>query len=279
MRSQTFAVVGLGLLGGSLGGALRKAFPKCSVIGVSRSRAKIKAALRKRFITSGTTNLKSAVQDANFVIICTPVDTIANLVFKIDSFAKRGTWVTDVGSAKHEIIEKIRKRRLNNIHFIGAHPMAGSHLTGLAHADPHLYRNAFVFVTKHAGMNQAAFKQVTALWKKICAKTVVINTKSHDEIVAEISHIPHFFAALLVDACSDRSLPFAGPGFKDITRVAQGDPRLWVPIFLANRSNIQKRLTRISKRLKSLQIFLQSGQTRQISAFLEKSAFRRHKIS
>src|SRR3989338_904565 len=147
MRSQTFVIIGLGLLGGSLGRALRQIFPKATVIGASRSRSKIRLAKRKGFITRGTTKLSEAVKFCDCIFICTPVDTIPKFISQIDRFARSGTMVTDVGSTKAELIRWVEKKKFKNIHFVGSHPMAGSHLTGLQHATGDLYRSSFTFVT------------------------------------------------------------------------------------------------------------------------------------
>ncbi len=279
MRSQTFTIVGLGLLGASLGGALKKIFPRSKIIGVSRSRAKIRLAKQKGFITAGTTSLPEAVRSADFVFICTPVDTIPKLISEIDRSAKTGAIVTDVGSTKETLIRWVEKKRFKNICFVGAHPMAGSHLTGLRHANSKLYRSSFVFVTVHRGMNALALAKLTKIWRKLSRKVIQIDASIHDSVAAEISHLPHLVSALLINAATDRALRFAGTGFCDTTRIAQGDPRLWVPIFTENRKNLLRLLAQFRKSILKVENHLRSRDRFSLSQLLKKSAGRRQKIA
>lgn len=278
MRKQTFAVIGLGLLGGSLCGALRKVFPRASVIGISRSSSKLHGALKKKLITAGTKNLEKGIASANFVFICTPVDTIPKLISKIDHFVKSGTVVTDVGSTKEALIQWVEKRKFSRIHFVGSHPMAGSHLTGLSHANSNLYRDSFTFVTTHRGINKKALKSVISLWKKLCRKTVLVSADQHDKIVAEISHLPHLLAALLVGTVSSKSMLFASTGFRDTTRVAQSDPRLWVPILLSNKKNILNQLNLFLKLSTQIKHYLNCSDSKFLSRFLKQSAQKRSQV-
>ncbi|PIQ86463.1 MAG: hypothetical protein COV74_04620 [Candidatus Omnitrophica bacterium CG11_big_fil_rev_8_21_14_0_20_45_26] len=280
MRSQTFVIVGLGLLGGSLGGALREKFPKARIIGVSRSKIKIRLARHKKCITSGFTSFQPALKKADMVFVCTPVDTIIPLLKKIDQYAKPGTPVTDVGSTKSQILRSVQKRgAFKHIHFIGSHPMAGSHLTGISHADSHLYDHSFVFVTKHPKMNSKAFRQVIALWKRICGRVIILTPEQHDKIVSEISHLPHVIASLLAEIASSTSLKYASTGFRDTTRVAQGDSALWLPILMTNRNNLVRLLSRFRKRVQALEDYLRRGNTGRLSAFLKKAVKKRQKIA
>ena len=275
---KTFVIVGLGLLGGSLGGALKRAFPRSRVIGVSRSSQKIRLAKKKKLITSGTTNLAKAVSSSNFIFICTPVDTISRLILQIDQFARKGTIVTDVGSTKEELIRWVEKRKFKHIRFVGSHPMAGSHLTGIEHATQNLYQSSFAFVTTHAGINKKALQLTVQIWKKLCDRAVVLDAKTHDQITAEISHLPHLVAALLVSNVSSKSLPFASTGFRDTTRVAQGDPRLWVPIFTSNRKNLNKLLGQLIASARQTRRFLQKpNHQRFLYQFLNQAAQKRRK--
>lgn len=278
MRKQTFAIVGLGLLGGSLAGALRKKFPSARVIGISRSASKLRDARRKKLITGGVHDLKEGVQSADFIFVCTPVDTIPKFISTIDQYAKPGATVTDVGSTKESLIRWVEKRKFRNIQFVGSHPMAGSHLTGLSHANSNLYRDSFTFVTTHRKVNQKALRSVISFWKKLCKKVVVISADQHDRIVAEISHLPHLLAALLVGSVSSKSLAFASSGFRDTTRVAQSDPRLWVPILLQNRKNMLRGLQQFSKLLNQVKSELSHSDMKRLSDFLASSARKRSQL-
>ena len=279
MKTQTFAVVGLGLLGGSLGAALRQAFPKSKILGYSRSASKVKLAQKKGLIHQGSTQLNKIVPSADVIIICTPVDTISEFAKQIDIHAKPGTIVTDVGSTKNDIVKWAAKQSFRNISFVGSHPMAGSHLTGLEHAKKDLYNRAVVFVTRHSGISQRALKVVKSIWFRLRCQVVEIDSKRHDEVVAQISQFPHLLSALLVDLASDRALKFASTGFRDTTRIAQGDPRLWAPIFLTNRSAINQLIIRSEKQLNHLKTALSRRDINFLLKFLKNSANRRQKIN
>lgn len=242
------------------------------MIGVSRSSSKLQEAKRKRLITSGTQNLKSAARAADFLIVCTPVDTIPKIISEIDRYAKAGTIVTDVGSTKESLVRWAQKRKFKNISFVGSHPMAGSHRTGLSHARSDLYRDSFTFVTKHSGINQNAVKQVTSFWKKLCRKVFIVSAERHDKIVSEISHLPHLIAALLAACASSQNLQFASTGFRDTTRVAKSDPRLWVPILLSNRKNMLRKISQFSKFLNQIKAQLNRSDQKHLSRFLQSSS-------
>lgn len=279
MSSQTFAIVGLGLLGGSLGGALRKKFPRAQILGYSRSSSKIKLAQKKKFIHSGSIHLNQVVQTSDIIFVCTPVDTIPHMVREIDSFARKGTVVCDVGSTKAQMIQKIQRLKLKNISFVGAHPMAGSHLTGLSHATSDLYKSSLTFITVHSGINQNALKKIAQVWRKLGSKVITVNPSTHDEIVAEISHFPHLLSALLVNTVSPKTLTFAGPGFRDTTRIAQGDPRLWVPILSDNQKNLIRLLKKLNVSLNKTLTALQSKDQNFLKKLLKKAALKRSKLA
>ena len=279
MKQNTFAIVGLGLLGGSLGGALRKAFPKANIIGVSRSASKVSVARKMGLITEGTTKLQAAARKADVIVICTPVDTIPKLISAIDNSAKSGAIVTDVGSTKGELIRWVERQKLRNIRFVGSHPMAGSHLTGIEHANPNLYQSSLVFVARHHGINKKALNQVVAMWQKLTGKVFMIDANSHDAIAAEISHLPHLIASLLVSTTSQKAMMFASSGFKDTTRVAQGDPRLWIPIFASNRTCLKHLLKRFRASLFRLEKILKTQNVHMLGHFLKKASVRRQKIT
>ncbi len=278
---KTFAIIGLGLLGGSLGGALKRAFPRARVLGVSRSPQKIRIAQKKKLITTGTTSLPLAVSAADFIFICTPVDTISHIILKVDQFAKKGATVTDVGSTKGDLILWAQKQRFKNIYFVGSHPMAGSHLTGIKHAKVDLYKSSFTFVTRHRGINQKAFELTKQIWRKVCKRVIEIDAQTHDEVTAEISHLPHLVATLLVDHVSPKALQYASSGFGDTTRVAQGDPRLWVPIFGSNRKNLIQGLQKLAVSIKKLSVCLKSQKKCQayLYPYLKQAARKRSNIN
>ncbi len=276
---KTYVIVGLGLIGGSLGAAITRRMPQARVVGVSRDRAKIKLAMKKRFIHEGSTDLKSAVRSADFIFVCAPVDKIPKLILAIDRSAKAGVIVTDVGSTKSEIVKSVERRKLKRIRFVGSHPLAGSHLTGVKHATPNLFDGAFVFVTPSKKTSAKAIGEISSFWRKLKTRVQLTLPETHDQIVSEISHLPHATAALLMQTASGKSLGFAASGFLDSTRVAQGDPNLWTPIFLSNKVNLLKDLNRLRTSLDRLSRLIKQAKTKPLSRFLKTASLKRSKLA
>jgi prephenate dehydrogenase len=278
LNGKKVVIVGLGLMGGSLGYALKKRFPKCRVIGLSRKQANIRKAIQKKIINEGTTKLEKAIGDADWIIICTPVDKIIPFLKKIDAAAKKGALVTDVGSTKKEIVDWTDCYSFKNIHFVGSHPLAGNHERGLESACPSLYEKGFCFVARGRKTNKTALKRTIQFWKALKQRVEIINSKQHDEIVAGISHLPHIVASLLTSSVDSKKLPYAGCGFKDTTRIAEGDAGLWNAIIQQNRVCIQKELKNFRKHLDSFLICLQKKQGKQILSVLAKAGQKRKSL-
>jgi prephenate dehydrogenase len=277
-KRQAFLIIGLGLIGGSLAGAIRKRIPKARVLGLSRDSKKIALAKKRKLIHDGSTRLSQIVPKADFIFICSPVDTIPKLIFAVNRFAKRGAVVTDVGSTKKDIVNAAERMSLSRIHFIGSHPLAGSHLTGLEHATPDLFKGAFVFVTPTQKTNRKTLRSVSSVWKRLGASVQIILPQKHDQMVSQISHLPHAVASLLVEVINPKTLRFAGTGFRDTTRIAQGDARIWAPIFVSNRSNLIADLRKFKSVLDTLLRSLKKGSLSRLSAFLKAASSKRAKI-
>ncbi|MBI4372516.1 MAG: prephenate dehydrogenase/arogenate dehydrogenase family protein [Candidatus Omnitrophica bacterium] len=277
--SNSFAIVSLGLLGGSLAAAIRKRFKSAKIVAISRSPQKIAFAKKKRWIDQGFTTLSAkALRNVGFVLVCSPVDVIPRHVRETDRFAKPGTIVTDVGSTKSEIVRWVDGRKFKNIKFVGSHPLAGSHLTGARHARADLFEGAFVFMTPTRKSHREAVRSVSSFWKKLGAQVRIFSPEAHDQTVSQISHLPHAVASILMHASSPKPLGYAATGFSDTTRVAQGDPKLWAPIFFTNRAHLIRDLSRFEKILRQLTFFLKRRSKSSIHKFLETASQRRRKI-
>ena len=281
MRNPSrIVIVGLGLIGGSLAAAARKKFPGARIIGVTRKRTSLDFAKRKKWIQEGYPDLESAFgrvraglkPASTFVILCTPVDTLKNFLLCLDRIAPRGTMVTDAGSVKEFICRWAGKRRWWNISYGGAHPMAGSHRQGIENADPNLFKGSLTFVCPGP-------RRVRNFWKKISSKVFVISAREHDRVTAEISHLPHFLAAALVQSVSGSALPFAAAGFRDATRIAQGPPAIWAPIFLGNRRALGRALAGFESRVRQLKRIVQKGNSELLRKTLLTAQKRRTRMS
>ena len=265
-------------MGGSLAASIRKRFPRARVVGVSHTARKIARAKKRKLIHEGFSQLKPALRNAQFVVICSPVNIIPRFIAEVDRYAKLGTIVTDVGSTKSEIVRWAARRRFKKIQFIGSHPLAGSHLTGLDHARADLFKDALVFVTPDRASSRIAIRTVSSFWKKFHAQVRIISPEKHDQIVSQISHLPHAVASVLMNSVPSSSFPYRASGFMDTTRVAQGDPSLWVPIFLTNRKNLISDLRGFEKALRKLIALLDHKSESSLRRFLKAASLKRRSI-
>ena len=283
-------IVGLGLIGGSLAAACQKKFPRARIVGVTRNPSALRLAKKKKWIDEGYKNVGAARRVApTIVILCTPVDTFKTLLKQIDRIAPSGTLVTDAGSVKGFIVRWANRQKWRRIQYVGAHPMAGSHERGIEHARADLFESALTFVTPDRrggvtppltskGRGNRARTVVINFWKKISGRVAVISPQKHDRITAEISHLPHVLASLLVNVPSHEALSFAASGFLDTTRVAMGEPNLWVPIVQENRMELIRAIGRFEKNLKNLSRILKQKKFRLLHPIFQASQRRRRQI-
>lgn len=235
-------VIGVGLIGGSVGMGIKKKKLAHSVWGVTRHHGSIKKALEVRAIDRGTLNIGEAVKDADLVIIATPVGEIARTIKEVVRTAKDGCILTDVGSTKRKVVEEIEKSLPPHCHFVGSHPLAGSEKRGVEFATPDLFSSSVCIVTKTAKTKTKPLRTVEKLWKGLGAEVVLMSPHRHDRIVAQVSHVPHLVSIALVKSLERTNTTFASTGFRDTTRVASSDPVIWKDICLSNSENIVRSL-------------------------------------
>ena len=256
------AIIGLGLMGASLGLALKKGKITKTVAGFARRPATRKMALKRKIIDIACDRIEDAVQCADLVVICAPVGIIPGLAKQCLLFAPDNAVITDVGSAKAGIVSEIeqnrgeRGKKGKNVNFVGSHPIAGSENHGLEAARVDLYRGAIVALTPTPCVSKKALRVVSEFWRALGAEVVVVSPQEHDRIIARTSHLPHIIAALLA-ACvgrenSGRYGKLCGTGFRDTTRIAEGDPELWRDILENNACFLRKELESFEKELRHL---------------------------
>jgi prephenate dehydrogenase len=267
----TVAIIGVGLIGGSLGQALRRT-KKYRVIGIGRSARRLYDARRLGAIDQAATDL-SAAATADIIVIASPVDTIVPTFKKLLPHLKPGTIVTDVGSVKGQVLADIaRLKRPRSIRFVGGHPLAGSHKTGVKASNFRLFEGSTVVLvpTPHAPL-----QALKSLWQAVGARVIVMSAAEHDRAVALISHLPHVLAHALVHALAGRRdrrqlIPLLAGSFRDMTRVVSSDPAQWAQILRANAREVshslqlyRRELTRMEKMLtrRTLAVHLSKSQT------------------
>ncbi|MFZ5802989.1 MAG: prephenate dehydrogenase [Candidatus Omnitrophota bacterium] len=278
MNFRRIAIVGLGMMGGSLAAACRKRFPQAAILGVSRDPQALRTAVRKRWISAGTRDLRVGISHADLVVLCTPVDVLPEYLRKLDRWARPGTLVTDLGSVKSPLLKQIRKKKWKRIRFVSAHPMVGSHIRGLEAASSGIFEKGYCFLIREKGCDPRAFRAVRGFWKKIAGEVRETSVLRHDRLTAEISHLPHLTAVALMRAVDQRSLPFGASGFRDTTRVAQGHPSIWAPILLGNRRALLALLRALGSELRRLGGVLRAGDRRRLERILRETAGRRGQI-
>ena len=244
---KKITIIGVGLIGGSLGLALKENRPKFKIIGVDRKEV-IKKALSRGAIDEGTVNLEEGIKEADIVILATPVKTILDLLPQINPFLKKECLVTDTGSTKKQIVKRANKMLSKDIHFIGGHPMVGSEKYGIDSADPHLFQDKTYILTPTNKSNLVALEKMFSIIRIIGAKRLILDPLDHDRIVGAVSHLPQILAVSLTNMISmlaqeennNNYFKAIGGGFKDMTRIASSPYKIWEDICKTNQENILK---------------------------------------
>ena len=241
---RNITILGVGLIGGSLGLALKAKGFRGEITGLGRRMETLDIALERGAVDSATTDFQTGIYDADIVVIGTPVDLIPEMVQRITEIRTsdaRPLLITDVGSIKDHIVEEIENfLAVPNLHFVGSHPMAGSEQASVVAARADLFDGAKCIVTPTNNTHPQALKLVTDLWQSVDTQVCYLSPTDHDLLIAGASHLPHLIASILTytvgEISSDgvKALDFAATGFRDTTRIAAGSPQLWKAIFMQN---------------------------------------------
>jgi cyclohexadieny/prephenate dehydrogenase len=267
-------ILGPGLLGGSIGMAARHRKVAGRVAIWARRLEAADEAFKVGAADEATHDLRRAVADADFVVLATPIGVMPALAEQLRPLLKPGCVVTDVGSVKYPVVTALTHAFGTAARFVGSHPMAGSEQAGIEAARRDLFEKAVCMVTPTPETDAGAVKVVHDFWMAIGCTVRTVPPHEHDEIVACISHLPHLVAAAVVNVvCSDSSHPlnFAGPGFKDFTRIASGPPEMWTEIALENRQEIGRSLDALMEELGKLRAALENGDAVELKAMLKKA--------
>ena len=274
-------LIGVGLLGGSLGLALRKRRLAKSVVGFVRRKASVAECKRIGAVTLATQDLGLAVEGAEMVVLCTPIAQMRPLVEQMLPALVPGAIVTDVGSVKGSVVRELEALLAKvGAHFVGSHPMAGSERTGVAAARADLFVDAVCVITPTRASNKAAVGKVEQLWKSVGSRLLRLTPEVHDDLVSRSSHLPHVVATQLVNLVLRPEQPkeqgmLCANGFRDTTRIASGSPEMWRDIAVANRKNLLRALSAFESGLRDFQRALRSRNEGAISKFFEQARQRR----
>lgn len=260
------AIIGVGLLGGSLGLALKARRLCRQVVGIGRSMQRLDEAIGQGAIDVGFTDLPSGVAGCQWVVVCTPIQQIAAHVLAAAKAAPQAM-ITDVGSTKESLVRQLAS--FPHLRFVGSHPMAGSEKSGCQHGSASLFDRRLVFVTPSPATPEPWTVEVKKFWEAVGAQAVAIPPDQHDLCVAEVSHLPHLIASALATATDPHWIPMAASGWSGTTRVAAGDPALWTQILMENRTPVLQATRKFATILQAWVDALESGDGEKIEQLLE----------
>ena len=251
------AIIGTGLIGGSLGIALRAQRIAGMVVGVGHRKVSLDRAFEMGAVDEATLDAHTAVAEADLVVLATRVGLILQHVNELVPYMKPGALLTDVGSIKAAICNAARTAMKNHrgppVRFVGSHPLAGSEQRGIAAARENLFQGATCVLTPEADTDPdgSGAAQLRAMWETVGCRVMEFSPAEHDQLLAEVSHLPHVTAAALINSVSETALPLASSGFADTTRIASGDPGLWADICLENRDSLLPALENMRRELEN----------------------------
>jgi prephenate dehydrogenase len=267
-RLSTVAIVGTGLIGGSIGLALRKFALAEKIIGIGRRQASLRIARRVGAVTNTTIDLAKGVAEAELVIVCTPVGQVVECVREAARHCPRGTLITDVGSTKQAIVVALDEGLPLEGRFLGGHPLAGSEKSGAGNAKADLFDGRLAILTPTRNTRAEDFDLLEQFWQGLGSVVVQMSAEEHDRAVAVTSHLPHVAAAALAAAVPEHLFRFSGSGILDTTRLAAGDPALWRQILTLNREHVLTALEGYGASLAALHAALRDGDQAELQRLL-----------
>jgi prephenate dehydrogenase len=278
---QKVTLVGVGLLGGSLGQALKQRQLAGQVTGFVRRAESIEECRKARAVDEATLDLLRAVEGADLVVLCTPLAQMRRLAEQMHPALKPGAIVTDVGSVKEPVVLELEPIMAEaKAHFIGSHPMAGAEKMGVSAARSNLFENAVCAITPSTRSQPEAIRRIEELWTSVGARPIRLSPELHDELVSRSSHLPHVIAAELANYVLSPLHPkeqalLCASGFRDTTRIASGSPEMWRDISMANRKNLSRALGVFIEDLQEFRFALDNGDLKVIEEFFLNARARR----
>ncbi len=259
-------IVGVGLIGGSLGLILKRDGLADHVVGVGRTVENLELAVKLGAIDRYERDPECAMPGTDLVVLATPVESYAGHLKKWGGLLAPGTIVSDVGSVKGPLVEQAESLMPHGVHFVGAHPIAGKEQSGVGASCLDLYQNALCLLTPTAKTNPEALTKIQRLWEAAGSTVRSIDPFLHDWILGAVSHLPHVAAFALMNALSDLQrqtkgetdlLSFSGGGLRDTTRIAGSSPEMWRDIFLWNRENLIVMIEALEQHLKRFKTYIE----------------------
>jgi cyclohexadieny/prephenate dehydrogenase len=256
---EKVCIVGLGLIGGSIGLAIKRSNISNQITGYARSNSTLERAIELGLVDSVKDNLKDAVNNSDLVILATPLSTFRELVEEMSPFLKKGCIITDTGSAKLTVIEDLKDILPNGVEFVPGHPIAGTEESGPDAGFTELFDNRWCILTPTEDNSSNAVDLVKDFWESIGSKVEIMDPMHHDKVLAITSHIPHLIAFNIVGTANNLAnvtekevVKYSAGGFRDFTRIAASDPKMWSDIFTYNSDAVLEMLDLFSNDLAKL---------------------------
>lgn len=269
MKVDRLAILGVGLLGGSVALAARSVGVVGEIVGYDLCQQNLQQARQRQMIDQVAGSPASAVADASLVVLAVPVDRIVPLLREIVPHCHASTLLTDVGSTKG-FVREAETVLSPGVNFIGSHPMAGSEKAGPLHAQGNLFRGRRVVLTPTEQTRPAALDRLEQFWQTLGADVVCMTPEDHDQAVAWTSHLPHLVAYALAGCLPPEHAPLVASGFRDATRLAGSDPQLWRSIFDANRPALLEAVAGFKQHFAALEAALRTGNNAALVELLQQ---------
>jgi prephenate dehydrogenase len=269
---RRIAIVGVGLMGGSFGLAVRAAGAPARRIGIGRRQSTLDLALAYDAVDEVTLDMAEGVRSADLVVVCTPIGAMESMFKAMAAHLPDGCVVTDVASTKAHVCRIAERILPRSVRFVGSHPIAGSEKTSVEYARADLFQNAVCIVSPTRRSNPVAVRNLIDLWRAVGGHPYTLPPRRHDQVLARVSHLPHAVAAALVLlADAGKGTRYAGTGFGDTTRIASGDPVLWRDIFASNRTAVLHAIDRLERELKHFRQMMQRDDDEALLAWLSRA--------
>ena len=278
------AVVGVGLIGGSLALALKEAGAVGHVVGIGRGLPNLETALRLGVVDSYTLDLAEGVADADVIFLATPVQALGTVAEQAMPHLKAGAIITDGGSVKQAVIDAIEPHLREDVHFVPGHPIAGTENSGAEAAFATLYRDRRCILTPTGKTASEALDRILRMWQLVGSQVVIMDVEKHDRVLAAISHLPHMVAYALVNAVgsydryNENILEYSAGGFRDFTRIASSDPTMWRDIAMTNREALIEMMEQFETFFAELKEDVEIGSGERLFEFFRRSKESRDEI-
>jgi prephenate dehydrogenase len=272
------AVLGCGLMGSSLLGALQKECFSGELCAWSPDLTELAKAKNKFSLSLASNDIKSVVENADLIVLCVPIAAMEEVITNVALFVKNEAIVTDVASLKSPIDHQASIYLKNKTQWLGSHPMTGSEESGIDAARPDLYENATVVLTPTNATPPEILQKIQNFWEALHCRIVIMSPEEHDEAFAVVSQLPYFTASLVAACVPEKYLEIVGPGFRDTTRLAKCNPELWIDVFLNNQNNLEKYLSLFIQEAEQLLESVQNSDRAKILDLLKQARHVRIKV-